>query len=378
MKISFQFQISDRLQFTDKWPISIGNVIYSFSESDEKSFITAILLNQSVSLAPQLEVTENQFHISESVGDLLPSILERLESLQCSLSLHVVREIDTSYYEVFFEAESEAEKEQIKVKSLRSGRGDPIAHAYFDIAAKGLLAEPWPEDERKANQFYRRGRQAVDQRFYVDAFVNYYFFLERLYAEGKFKTDAVADKFSQEKVLIDAYQKIRGRTRSDALAAGIPLDKDPKEFFSWLVNRRGFFQHQSETDPNRWLHSTQERYAADAFVMADLCMAVNWARNGSQLFSAELNRRHVNAAKEARAIVKIIVDIHGHDPAGLPVRKMLNIEGPGTKPTASIASEILAKSMQRAQENLISVRQITATVEKTHELVFCYTCAVTD
>jgi hypothetical protein len=380
MRIKFHFQLSDRLQFQDSWPVHVGEMTFSFLEtSDGHSLVLATIIHQTVALSPNLELVGGRLqNISLRHGILLPLIFEKLESLKCALGLILPREINTDEYEVFFEAESAEENKQIKMTSWKVGRRDAPNRINFDIAAKGLLADPWPETDRKAAEFFRRGRQAINERFYVDAFVNYYFFLERLFAAGKFKKAEVIRNFLAEKTLVDAYQGLNETTRRDALVGSIPADKDAATFFTWLVNRRGFFQHQSETDPSRWLHSTQRTYSTDAYVMAELCLAVYSARNAGRIFSEELNQRYVNAAKGARATVKIVVDILGEDPGGQPVRKTYNIEAAGTKPTALMASQILMNALQLAGDNLISIRQITAVVDKTHQLVFSYNCGATD
>ncbi|MGE0039336.1 MAG: hypothetical protein AB7S93_27395 [Xanthobacteraceae bacterium] len=213
----------------------------------------------------------------------------------------------------------------------------------------------------------------MKERFFIDAYVNFYFFLERLYAGGKFRTADVVRNFGASAELGEAYRRLHTKQHSNALKKGIPLIGKPEEFFQWIVNRRGFFQHQSETDPNRWLHSTQEAYADDAIVMADFATAVYFIRNADRVFNQKIDDRYQTAALEARANMKIVVTILGDNPDGKSIRHQIIVDGPGTRTTREMARDVLFKSMQVTEERLISVRQITAIVQGTHELLFSYT-----
>jgi hypothetical protein len=281
-------------------------------------------------------------------------------------------EIDTEHYEVLFDPENAEEQPKIAVHRWQEGKLDSNNRISFDLAAKGLVSDFWPPKDRRAAQFYRRARQASDQRFFIDAFVNYYFYLERLYAGGKFKSAEVANRFASQPDFQEAFSKIVPAEHKDAIKRGVPLNGDLTEFCKWMVSRRGFFQHQSETDPNRWLHSTQEEFSSEAGIMAGFAMSVYYIRNADRVFNEEMNRRWVDAAIESRATMKIQVTIFGEDPSGKPVRKAVNVDGPGTTVTNEMAQEVLLKCMKLADEQLISVRQMTAAVKDTHELIFSY------
>jgi hypothetical protein len=168
-------------------------------------------------------------------------------------------------------------------------------------------------------------------------------------------------RFSAQDDLRRIYAGLEFKSHTNAVQRGAPLNGNFEEFCEWIIGRRGFFQHQSETDSDRWLHSNQEEYSPEAFLIADFAMAVYNVRNAHRIFSPEVDRKWVAAAEEVHATMEIIVDIIGEDPAGRPARRR------------EMATEIMMKSIQLAEEHLISVRQITATVKGTHELVFAYT-----
>ncbi len=346
---------------------SFGDDLHSITK------ISATFLHQPLSLAPQFKNDEKPPRIVLNHDFLLPLILEKIETLECVIGMMLPIEVDSDHFKVYFEAENKDEEDKIPIKSWRAAKRKLSNRISFDMAARGLLCDPWPDDDRKATQFYRRGRAAINSRFFVDAFVNYYFFLERLYAAGQFKTAEVKKRFSTSHEIQQAYASIETSIRDDAEKCGAPINGDVEQFCEWMVNRRGFFQHQSQTDPNRWLHSTQEKFAPEAFVAAQFAMAVYNVRYTSMIFDRKLNERWVEAAKKVRAMLEIVVEIFGEDPHGNPVRKRFGVNGPGTRVTYQVAEDTLKAAIKFADEYLISVRQMTATLKSTHELIFSYT-----
>jgi hypothetical protein len=374
MRVRFRFQFSEPFGLSDRWPIEADGVVYSFVGAlDNITEITATLTGQAVNLAPTMIHDEKMPTIRLSHGLLLADIRERLDHVQCALGMLLPVEIDTEYYQAEFEPENVDEESKIPIPNWGESRRKYSNRISFDLAAKGLLVDPWPRGEREAAQFFRRGRTAINGRFFVDAFVNYYFFLERLYAGGKFKTAEVARRFSTNPEIQKAHAELDAKSHADAVQRGAPINKNVEEFCDWIVRRRGFFQHQSETDPSRWLHSTQEEYLPEALLMATFVFSVYSIRHSHRMYGKEMDERWMTAAEKSRATIDVVVEILGNDPQGRPTRRRINISGPGTRVTGEMARQLLIHSMQVAGEHLVSVRQMTATVKNTHEVVFSYT-----
>lgn len=373
MRIKFRFQLSEPLIFPDKWPIKSGGIYYDFvGEGEENNAIEATLLNQPVNLAPTLVVNGGQTTIKVRHEILLDEIREKIDHLQCVLGMMLPIEIDVEAYHAEFLADNADEQKKIEISSWGEDRKKYKSRISFDLAAKGLLCDPWPESDRRASQFYRRARRAFADRLFVDAFVNFYFFLERLYAGGKFTKAQVARQFALHPEIQNAFQSLKVDACTEVENRGARIRDSLDNFCKWVVDKRGFFQHQSETDPNRWLHSTQEEYAPEAHLMALFAMSIYDSRYAARIFSREMDERWMAAAEEVRAVVEVVVDVLGHDPSGKPIRKRFNVNGPGTRVTPFMATEILGKTLEFADQHLISIRQLTATVRSTGEVVFLY------
>ena len=76
--------------------------------------------------------------------------------------------------------------------------------------------------------------------------------------------------------------------------------------------------------------------------------------------------------------MKIALELFGHDPHGQPIHWSTIVDAVGTKPSPQMASGILASAIKRAEEKLVSVKQISASVANTHEILFSYVCGVSD
>ena len=226
MRIKFRFQLSEPICLQDRWPIKVDHIIYSFggelTNVSRKLWLCFLSEeNSRWNSLPKLISKGEIKSIRLRHGILLPFILDRLDTVQCTIGMLLPIEIDTDHYVVEFEPENVDEETKIQVKKWGEARRKINSRISFDIAAKGLISDPWPEVERKAAQFYRRGRTAINQRFFVDAFVNYYFFLERLYAGGKFKTSDVKQRLAASSEIQAAFSTLDSGSHADAVACGV-------------------------------------------------------------------------------------------------------------------------------------------------------------
>src|SRR5205814_983136 len=65
----------------------------------------------------------------------------------------------------------------------------------FDVLARAIIAADAATDIEVPLNFFRRGMLDVYGRNYIEAIYDFYFILETLFGEGKFKTDAVSAAF---------------------------------------------------------------------------------------------------------------------------------------------------------------------------------------
>jgi hypothetical protein len=372
MQLKFQFAIKTPFKTHDRWPLQTPKATFALQgEGDLATSIVVIMRGVSTDIAPKLVGTDGKLqsialrhenHAAEAVNQL--RIFERV----CAVVSPC--EVEASHYSVEFIPESDAEKSAIDMFSWSSAKAQHTHAIPFDIAAKGFLINVWPEPDLSAAEFFIRGARSFYDQMYIDAFVNHYFYLERLFADGKFKTKDVADRFRQATELIDAIRSLPSYVRTECEKSGAKVPAEPYLAIDWLIAQRGFFQHQSQTDPSRWLHSTQSKYDGHAFWVTHIAQSVYLARNRERVFSPASDLLFKNTAKESRAMMKVVIEIYGEDDEKRPVRRQIQTEYPGTKVTKRASIEIAAAAINHAKELMIAVKQISARIENSGELVF--------
>jgi hypothetical protein len=65
----------------------------------------------------------------------------------------------------------------------------------FDVLARAIFAADAATDIEIPLNVFRRGMLDVSERNYIEAIYDFYFILETLFGEGKFKSAAVSNAF---------------------------------------------------------------------------------------------------------------------------------------------------------------------------------------
>jgi len=155
MRIKFRFQLSEPISLSDRWPIKSDGAIYSFvGPLDKVTEIAATLLSQPIEFAPTTKQDGGLTNIRLGHRSLLPRVQERLDYVQCAFGMLVPIEIDLEHYEAEFEPENVDEESQIPIRSWGESRKRYRNRLTFDLAAKGLLVDSWPQTERESAQFF--------------------------------------------------------------------------------------------------------------------------------------------------------------------------------------------------------------------------------
>ena len=63
--------------------------------------------------------------------------------------------------------------------------------------------------------------------------------------------------------------------------------------------------------------------------MATFAMSVYNIRNGHRVFSKEMDEKWMSAAMETNSNLVVLVDMLGDNPEGRPIRRRLEVNGPG-------------------------------------------------
>jgi hypothetical protein len=281
MRCKFTFKVDGALTLAENFPIETKFYRYEFVR--EQNLVTHLAVSMPVpnksdwpevvpNPAPgvKLELRVNTPH--------LPFVQLELRTLQGALAPYGLRAIDVEEPLVECLAENDDERRQIEFNnySRRSTRLDPntFEPVPFDLVARAVIATDKLIEFETPLNFFRRGCRDIEDRQYVDAICDFYFVLETLFSNGKFKTQAVVEEFLGSPELCAAVDLLLTNpgptlTTSKTLVAEFVRNYgrlSREKLLEKLVERRGFLHHHTLKRKGIWKPEWQQTYELDALV----------------------------------------------------------------------------------------------------------------
>ncbi len=236
----------------------------------------------------------------------LPFIQRELRALQGLLALFGLHSIDLDDPEIEWLPESEEERAELYLFSFKR-RAEPLSDDHIprlplDLMARSIIASDAATDIEVPLNFFRRGMLDVYDRNYIEAIYDFYFVLETLFADGKFKKAAVLEAFrssdqlrsSVELALADpGTMLIRDRsTREDFRRVYSTLSVE--QALEKIVELRGHLHHHTQKRRNTWHPDEQRRFECDALFLQAVAYNVVFKLAEPYLWDEEV----VNAYEE--------------------------------------------------------------------------------
>ncbi len=161
--------------------------------------------------------------------------------------------------------------------------------------------------------FFRHGVEDVASRRYVEAFYDFYFVLETLFANGKINPTQVLKEWLRSSDLCEVVEEVLSNPDDiaelryvDAVKAGDVVEEQNKEKVLWfLIQTRGMLHHHSQKQSQRrfkWDPANQEAFRF-AVTLAKLISArICWRMVKGELFaeSVDLRKLFVYASSEEK------------------------------------------------------------------------------
>jgi hypothetical protein len=215
-------------------------------------------------------------------GRLL-SALQELE-LDLAFACPALKRIRWREIEQEYVPENDDERAQLAVVSLTTSQNypEPVFKLTGPDFARVIEYTLHTKSLRVVKGFWLQGRNDFDEHRYVQAFHSFYFVLEWLYANGKFKEQAVLSEFEKspvlDRVLVAALAVLNQDSRHrNAVRRDMAPDVDlgPRSLREYVVALRGRLHHVSRK--SRGLHPTsmdQSAYESAAFIAMFIASAV--------------------------------------------------------------------------------------------------------
>jgi hypothetical protein len=243
----------------------------------------------------RLAVTVDNFpeaalpHVSKTVpvsitfptDPVLESLLPDVRTLEGALAIWGIQRVDTMRFKTEWIPENPEERARLDMFAFERNREDGRAYPApaIDLLLRTIISVEKFRGWEVPLNFNRRGRQAVIQERYIEAFYEFYFFIESLYADGKFKQHAVTQEFTASTELNAAIQEALVDSDSELKADAVLkaefqkhyISKSREEIIDRLVKLRGELHHHSIKNKRAWNPGLQLGYKTDALFWQSVC-----------------------------------------------------------------------------------------------------------
>lgn len=284
MKCKYSFPIKGYL----KLPIGIhftkGKHQYEFKVKNGLiTHLCVVVSNYPKQSLPKLERLKKETTISIPYDPYWDDIVSDIRTIEGALCIWGVKEIDIDNSGTEWLPESEEEKKELHLYFFRLSKSDePLENmrdAQMDMLVRSILAvEDIKESEVPLN-FYRRGRIDIIEGRFIEAIYDFYFALETLYSNGKFKKSQILSEFIASTELMNAIDRIEENISPNLKADPKKLrqfkkkylEKTKEKILEHIIDIRGFLHHHTLKMKNIWHPATQRDYEVDAEVLLAIC-----------------------------------------------------------------------------------------------------------
>lgn len=347
MIIRYKFKLRDPMILEDFWPIPImgGKLIATQNDGKITGFIAEFKGHDPGSSPALIQNDEGEVK-AHIVGrdELLPLVKFQIEEafsfLQCYFNVEVISdEIQTEYI-----AESEDERQHIKVMSFNTAKNYINPLVPFDLFACAVMAAEKNSSPILESRFLQMARGELFRERYIDSFRYSFLLIESVYGGGKFKSAQLKQELKQnlnfvrmvKTAMADRLKPKRDRKQCDTenlLSANAKVD----DVIDHIVEKRGYYFHGNVVRRNPWRPHEQEE--AESLSLLTLAIANQIAIDAAKpMFDERFVAQYHEAAKEAGAIMKVKVTFRFREPGENFEREggvQMNV--PGTTPTAKQA-----------------------------------------
>jgi hypothetical protein len=316
VRCEYRFKVHGKLRLNQSHPITVNGHVYRFHITPDSGRVEAITVEvraddaadwptvTRLAVDPRIPKAP-KFHIN------IPSpawnvIRDELQTVEGLLSLYGLDAIDATAPQRRYIPDTESEAQHLAVNDFQVNsqpRPDsefPISG--FDVVARSVLAVNDTRELQVALSFFRKGRLDMHADRFIDAFYDFFFVIETLFAEGNSRTRAMMDAFSASPILLNATRDalageglaLQARNRPEGI--GRLKDRyirdDPIETLAALVETRGFLHHHSRKRPDAWHPDRHADFGVDAVLIEQIAFHVVFELTHEAIFSDAAVKRY--------------------------------------------------------------------------------------
>lgn len=290
MKCRYTFSLKSNVKLDHTLIFQVGDRRFELVNEDGRLAALAVEIGDlSVNEAGSITTPDDPAkhpHLKIGAPDL-DKIRAQIHAFRGPLAMWGVSAIDTEMPKSEFVPESDVEREQMVVFGFEPAIAPPHEQepheSPLDLIIRTIISSNRFEELAVPFEFYRRGRQDVLQRQYIEAFYDFFFCVEFLFADGKYKKKSMEQSFHDSdgmmKAIREAIQQLKGDRRVMAQLCESERQYLSRHYLlseqsiaSHIIDVRGFLHHQSGRRPENWDPNTQVTYRVDAHFLEWVCL----------------------------------------------------------------------------------------------------------
>ena len=310
MKSKYSFQVKGRLKLSTFFPIKSDGFAFNFV-TDRLGLVSHIEVECPCQLEDWPKIRKNSNGITEvdTRNSSWPFIVVKLRGIESLCSIWGIKSIDMDNYRVEWIPDNEEEKSKLKINNYEVSSlplsDEELKPVSFPYIGQAIIASWDGEKISTICSFFRRGSEDYENRQYITAIYQFYFIIESLYGDGKFKEKDLVKKFKSSDELKSIFDKT---FNNNEFMVGVSKklisqfnesehygDRNFDKFMLRFIKLRGFLHHHSSKNKNAWHPERHIDYELDAFALSAVAHSVVinkiWDYCGTERVVADYNRQ---------------------------------------------------------------------------------------
>ncbi|MEZ5445179.1 MAG: hypothetical protein R3F45_05305 [Gammaproteobacteria bacterium] len=187
----------------------------------------------------------------------------------------------------------------------------------FKFFAREIVAAQIFRYDSTPSTFFKRGAADCLSHRYIEAFYNFYFIIEYLFGDGKFREDDLVAAYLRSSPLVDAVQNVLKERPFAAILRRDSTERfasmTEKQFLRHIVRLRGRMLHANRSGSRRWHPERPGIVANEAIILHQVCARLIIAEHVCRILSEPV----MKCVKKVERCIRV----------GNPVRLVTRLSG---------------------------------------------------
>lgn len=317
MRIRLEYPVKTALRFKEHWPVTVMDVKLEWQmQGDEPIGLVASCAMSALDKPPSVQPRGAAG--AAALVDLgfvsRQDEMERIgRTVQGLVSLFGSIDVDFDQCKVRWEPETDEERELLKLSEFTRNTEkidlwQPRTMSY-DLIARAMASADHALGQEVTLAFLRRGRREFHAGNFIQAFYNFFFFLETQYAAGYSNQRQVIKALIETQPLRQALTRLRSYTGDEKITGECAklFAIGDRALIAHLVKTRGNLHHHAQRGPNVWHPDKSDSVVAEADALQLIVHDIASHEAMAAMYADDKNTRMMEAAKADGATTCVIV-----------------------------------------------------------------------